>query len=210
MAKLYFRHGTVGSAKTLNLLAVAHNYERQGKRIEVFKPRFDTRFGAEEVASRAGLSRTAHRLLDENTDLDPEEFLDCHCILVDEAQFLDSRHVEQLRDISRAARCPVICYGLRTDFRTQLFPGSRRLLELADTIEEVKTTCAFCNKKALLNLRHVDGVASLAGPSAQLGTEELFIPVCFAHYLAEHDRAGVTGMLEELGRESAPEALPSE
>ncbi|MGA1781007.1 MAG: thymidine kinase, partial [Planctomycetota bacterium] len=210
MAKLYFRHGTVGSAKTLNLLAVAHNYERQGKRIEVFKPRFDTRFGAEEVASRAGLSRTAHRLLDENTDLDPEEFLDCHCILVDEAQFLDPRHVEQLRDISRAARCPVICYGLRTDFRTQLFPGSRRLLELADTIEEVKTTCAFCNKKALLNLRHVDGVASLAGPSAQLGTEELFIPVCFAHYLAEHDRAGVTGMLEELGRESAPEALPSE
>ena len=210
MAKLYFRHGTVGSAKTLNLLAVAHNYERQGKKIEVLKPRFDTRFGAEEVASRAGLSRTAHRLLDEDTVLDPAEFVGCHCVLVDEAQFLTPRHVEQLRDVSRAARCPVICYGLRTDFRTELFPGSRRLLELADSIEEVKTTCAFCNKKALLNLKHLDGAATLAGPSAQLGAEETYLPVCYAHYLEQHGREGVAGMLGEAEACAEDRALNSE
>ena len=194
MAKLYFRHGPGGSAKTLNLLAVAHNYERQGKRVHVLKPSFDTRFGAEEVASRAGLKRTAHQLISEETELDPADFHDCHCILVDEAQFLAPRHVDQLRDITRIANCPVICYGLRTDFRTELFPGSRRLLELADSIEEVKTTCAFCNKKALLNLKLVDGRADLDGPSAQLGAEETYQPVCFAHYLEQHRREGVVGL----------------
>ena len=195
MAKLYFRHGTVGSAKTLNLLAVAHNYERQGKQVQVLKPSFDTRFGAAEVSSRAGLSRTASMVIETETELDPADFVGCHCVLVDEAQFLLPRHVEQLRDITRTAGCPVICYGLRTDFRTELFPGSRRLLELADSIEEVKTTCAYCNKKALLNLKHVDGAANLDGPSAQLGAEETYLPVCFAHYLEQHGRENLTAMM---------------
>lgn len=198
MAKLYFRHGTVGSAKTLNLLAVAHNYERQGKTVLVLKPSFDTRFGADKVASRAGLERTAHLLVGEGTEFDPADFEGCHCVLVDEAQFLTPRHVDQLRDITRKAGCPVICFGLRTDFRTQLFPGSRRLLELADAIEEVKTTCAFCNKKAIFNLKLVDGVADLAGPSAQLGAEETYQPVCSDHYVEKHGREGVTDLLDGL------------
>jgi thymidine kinase len=195
MAKLYFRHGTVGSAKTLNLLAVAHNYERQGKRVVVLKPRFDTRFGEDQVASRAGLTRTAHRLIDDDTDLAPDEFRGCDCVLVDEAQFLTPRIVEQLRDITRASGCPVICYGLRTDFRTHLFPGSRRLLELADSIEEVKTTCAFCNRKAIFNLKLVDGRADLEGPSAQLGSEETYQPVCFPHYLEQLGAEGLQALI---------------
>ena len=106
MAKLYFRHGTVGSAKTLNLLAVAHNYERQGKQVQVLKPSFDTRFGEGEVTSRAGLSRPAHRILDATTKIRPDEFLGCHCVLVDEAQFLSPRHVEELRDVTRTSKSP--------------------------------------------------------------------------------------------------------
>ena len=202
MAKLYFRHGTVGSAKTLNLLAVAHNYERQGKQVQVLKPSFDTRFGEGEVTSRAGLSRPAHRILDATTKIRPDEFLGCHCVLVDEAQFLSPRHVEELRDVTRTSKCPVICYGLRTDFRSELFAGSRRLMELADSIEEVKTTCAFCNRKALLNLKHLDGKATLAGPSAQLGAEETYLPVCFHHYLEQHGREEISTMIdpETIGR----------
>ena len=197
MPKLYFRHGTVGSAKTLNLLAVAHNYERQGKTVRVLKPSFDTRFGAEQVTSRAGLTRDAHRVIEASTVLEPGEFEGCHCVLVDEAQFLTPQHVDQLRDITRRARVPVICYGLRTDFRTRLFPAIQRLLELADSIEEVKTTCAFCNKKAIFNLKCIDGVASLDGPSAQLGAEETYQPVCYGHYVEKHGREGVSDLVED-------------
>jgi thymidine kinase len=184
MAKLYFRHGAVSSAKTLNLLAVAHNYERQGKKIKVLKPAFDTRFGVEQVASRAGLERAADMLLHDKTRLNPDDFQGCHCVLVDEAQFLSASMVDQLRDLTRTASVPIICYGLRTDFRSALFEGSRRLLELADAIEEVKTTCAYCNRKAILNLKSLDGQPTLQGPSKALGAEELYLPVCYEHYRA--------------------------
>jgi thymidine kinase len=183
MAKLYFRHGTVGSAKTLNLLAVAHNYERQGKKIVVIKPGFDDRYGVQEVASRAGLHRPAHIVLSESQKLDQADFDQVQCVLVDEVQFLSVAHVEQLRDITDQLGIPVICYGLRTDFRSQLFKGSRRLMELADSIEEIKTTCACCNRKAVFNLKSVDGKPTLAGPSRTLGCEELYLPVCHTHYL---------------------------
>jgi thymidine kinase len=202
MAKLYFRHGTVGSAKTLNLLAVAHNYERQGKRVKVLKPAFDDRFGASRVASRAGLDRDADLLLKEDTRIEPAAFEGCHCVLVDEAQFLSARIVDQLRDLTRAASVPVICYGLRTDFRSRLFEGSRRLLEVADSIEEVKTTCAFCNRKAVFNLRSVDGVPTLSGPTRLLGAEELYLPVCYRHYterLGLVDADALTAALEAEG-----------
>ncbi len=185
MAKLYFRYGTVSSAKTLNLLAVAHNYERQGKSAKVLKPVFDTRFGAKDVTSRAGLQREAHLLIREDTFIDPADFEGCHCVLVDEAQFLSARHIDQLRDLTRVASVPVICYGLRTDFRSKLFEGSRRLFEIADAIEEVKTTCAFCNRKAVLNLKSLDGEPTVAGPSKQLGAEELYLPVCYEHYMVK-------------------------
>lgn len=182
MAKLYFRHGTVGSAKTLNLLAVAHNYRQQGKDVLLIKPRLDVRFGADEIKSRAGLEMKADILVDDSTQLLEENFEGINCLLVDEAQFLSARIIEELRTISGEQGIPVICYGLRTDFRSHLFEGSKRLLELADSIEEVKATCHFCNRKSILNLKHVNGKAVLDGPSVQLGAEESYFPACYTCY----------------------------
>jgi thymidine kinase len=163
MAKLYFRYGTVGSAKTLNLLAVAHNYQQQGKIVVLIKPKLDTRFGANAIKSRAGLEKDAHLLVTDDTVLDRSDFRDVACVLVDEAQFLSAAFVDQLRAITLELNVPVICYGLRTDFRTQLFEGARRLLEVADAVEEVKTTCYFCNRKAVF-------------------VEDKYLPVCAACY----------------------------
>lgn len=181
MAKLYFRYGTMDSAKTLNLLAVAHNYRKQGKRVLLVKPRIDTRFGSTTIASRSGLSAEADRVLGEHDVLDPADLAGYHCVLVDEAQFLTPAAVEALRRATVDPGVPVICYGLRTDFRTRLFPGAQRLMELADRIEEVKVTCQYCNGKAICNLRLADGKAALDGPTVQLGDTE-YHPVCWRHY----------------------------
>jgi thymidine kinase len=178
MAKLYFRFGTVGSAKTLNLLAVAHNYRMQNKRVLLLKPRLDDRFGDSVIQSRAGLQMDADLLLDAHTVISLDLIRDFHCVLVDEAQFLASCIIDQLRLIAHQHDVPVICYGLRTDFRRNLFAGAQRLMELADSIEEVKSTCAFCNKKAIFNLKLVDGVPTVLGPTIELGTEEKYLPAC--------------------------------
>lgn len=185
MAKLYFRHGTVGSAKTLNLLAVAHNYRQQEKRILLVKPALDIRFGKNNIKSRAGLEQEADILVDEKTNLLQCTFTNIDCILVDEVQFLPANFIDQLRAITLANNIPVICYGLRTDFRSRLFEGSRRLMELADSIEEVKSTCHFCNKKAIMNLKHVDGKPCVSGPSVQLGADEKYFPACFQCYTSQ-------------------------
>jgi thymidine kinase len=182
MAKLYFRFGAVGSAKTLNLLAVAHNYRQQGKHVFLIKPELDNRFGKEQIKSRAGLETAADLLVTPETQLLEIDFSGVHCILVDEAQFLSANLIDQLRVITLLRGVPVICYGLRTDFRTNLFEGSRRLMELADSIEEVKSTCHFCNKKAIVNLKHVNGQAVVDGPSIQLGCEETYYPSCYGCY----------------------------
>lgn len=182
MAKLYFRYGTMDSAKTLNLLAVAHNYRKQGKRVLLLKPRLDVRFGAGRIASRSGLAADADLVVDEHTSLSPADFSGVDCVLVDEAQFLAPAVVDALRRITISPGVPVICYGLRTDFRTHLFPGAKRLMELADAIEEVKVTCQYCTRKATCNLRLVDGVAALDGPQVQLGGDEQYVAVCFAHF----------------------------
>ena len=203
MAKLYFRHGTVGSAKTLNLLAVAHNYERQGKKIVVIKPGFDDRYGVQEVASRAGLHRPAHIVLSESQKLDQADFDQVQCVLVDEVQFLSVAHVEQLRDITDQLGIPVICYGLRTDFRSQLFKGSRRLMELADSIEEIKTTCHGCNRRAIFNWKCVDGAAQLDGPSQQVAGDETFQPVCSIHYVEALELECIEG-IGQIHVESEP------
>lgn len=182
MAKLYFRYGTVGSAKTLNLLAVAHNYERQGRKVLVAKPAVDTRDGVRTIASRAGLSRQADLLIGASTRLQPVRFRGLDAVVVDEAQFLRAAQVDALRRITLEAGVPVLCYGLRADFRGRLFEGSRRLFEVADTIEEVKTICADCTRKAIMNMRLVDGRPTLAGPSVQLGGDESYKPQCFGHW----------------------------
>lgn len=182
MAKLYFRHGTMGSAKTLNLLAVAHSYRQQGKRVILLKPDLDTRFGKQNIKSRAGLQMEADVLVSPTTNLFDLDLEGVSCMLVDEAQFLTADNVQQLRDIALLKNIPVICYGLRTDFRSKLFPGSMRLMELSDSIEEIKATCFFCNRKSIMNLKHVDGKPTLDGPTVQIGAEEKYLPVCYACY----------------------------
>ena len=182
MAKLYFRYGTMDSAKTLNLLAVAHNYRKQGKRCVLMKPRLDDRFGTSIIRSRSGLEAEADFLLTAEDDLPLEALADLDCVLVDEAQFLSERLIDQLRDLTVDRDVPVICYGLRTDFRAELFAGSRRLFELADSIEEVKVTCYFCGRKAVFNLRLLDGEAVFDGPQVDLGADEKYVPVCWRHY----------------------------
>ena len=189
MAKLYFRYGTVGSAKTLNLLAVAHNYRYQDKRVIIMKPELDVRFGVNEVRSRAGLEKPADLLVGPNTVLGDHDFKGVDCILVDEAQFLTESLIDQLRAVTRQLHIPVICYGLRTDFRTRLFEGARRLMEVADSIEEVKTTCYYCNRKAVFNLKLCNGVPTVDGPTIDLGAEEKYLPVCPNCYTAKIEAA---------------------
>lgn len=176
MAKLYFRYGVVSSAKTLNLLAVAHNYQLQGKRVVIIKPKLDTRFGEDVVASRAGLSVKADVLVD--GDSIPDIRTDnLSCVLVDEAQFLTPGVIDHLHHVAHLMHVPVICYGLRTDFRRCLFPASQRLFELADSIEEIKTTCFYCNRKATFNQRMVPGDQQIL-----LGADDAYRPVCALHY----------------------------
>jgi thymidine kinase len=182
VAKLYFRYGTMDSAKSMNLLAVAHNYRKQGKKVLLVKPRLDTRFGAAKISSRSGLEAEADLMVEEDTQLDPRDFVGLDCVLVDEAQFLPPTVIEDLRRITVDPGVPVICYGLRTDFQTKLFPGSQRLMELADGIEEVKVTCQYCQKKAICNLRFVNGAPTVNGPQVQLGADESYAPVCWGHY----------------------------
>lgn len=183
MAKLYFRYGAMGSAKTLNLLAVRHNYVQQGKQVKLIKPAIDVRFGDDLIRSRAGLEHSADILVSPDTILNTEDFKGLSCVLVDECQFLSAYLVEQLRELTRTLRIPVIAYGLRTDFQGHLFSGSLRLMELADSIEEVKTTCFFCNRKAVFNLRHdSDGNAIVEGPSIMLGSDEFYSPACYECY----------------------------
>ncbi len=202
MAKLYFRYGTVGSAKTMNLLAVAHNYRLQNKKILLLKPLVDTRFGAEVIKSRAGLTMDADIIVNDQTELTMQQLEGVECLLVDEAQFIAPVVIDQLRHIASEWDVPVICYGLRTDFRTRLFPGSLRLLEVSDAIEEIKTTCAFCNKKAIFNLKLVDGAPSVDGPQVDLGTEEKYLPACAGCY---YEQVAPPRRLEEGSVEDATE-----
>lgn len=182
MAKLYFRYGTVGSAKTMNLLAVAHNYRHQNKQVLLLKPSLDDRFGIDSITSRSGLTMDADLLVSENTVLEPSSLEGVHCVLVDEAQFLSISFIDQLRQISAHDGIPVICYGLRTDFKSRLFTGAKRLFEVADSIEEVKTTCAFCNRKAVFNLKFSNGLPTTEGPTIDLGADEKYLPACSVCY----------------------------
>lgn len=189
MAKLYFRYGTVGGAKTLNLLAIAHNYRQQGKQVLLMKPEIDLRFGKKNIKSRAGLEMQADIVVGPDTKIVLTGLDGVNCIIVDEAQFLSRYVVEQLREIAHENNIPVICYGLRSDFKTNLFEGSKRLMELADSIEEVKSTCHFCTKKSVMNLKHVNGKAIDEGPSIELGAEEKYFPTCYSCYQEQINKA---------------------
>lgn len=185
MAKLYYRYGTVESAKTLNLLAVAHNYKNQGRKILVLAPSLDDRYGVGVVKSRAGIQTTADVLATAGIPLNLPDLSGYSCVLVDESQFLSPAHIDALREVATILDVPVICYGLRADFRGNLFPGSQRLLAIADTIEEIKTVCRFCESKATQNLRLEAGTADMNGPQVQIGGSSDYAPVCWKHFTAK-------------------------
>lgn len=151
MSKFSFRYGAMGCGKTAVLLQVIFNYEQKGMNALLLKPKIDTK-GNNKVKSRIGLSRKVDYLISENDNLNDLKLDNISAIIVDEAQFLTPKQVEELYEITKFKDIPVICYGLRCDFRMQPFIGTSRLLELADKIEEIKTICK-CGKKATQNLR---------------------------------------------------------
>lgn len=158
MAKLYFRYGAMNSGKSTLLLQTAHNYEERGMTVTIVKPKIDTK-GNNKIVSRIGAERKADILLksDDNLyEVVKSKYSNSSCILIDEAQFLKAKQVDEAMDIVLDLDIPVICYGLRTDFLTHGFEGSRRLLEISHTIEEMKTICK-CGRKAIYNARYIDG-----------------------------------------------------
>jgi thymidine kinase len=181
MAQLYFRYGTMNSGKSVEILKVAHNYEEQGKTVMIFTSVLDDRYGRGYVASRIGLKREAI-VIDEETDIKSivemnEEGLP-NCVLVDEGHFLRRHHIIQLTEIVDELHIPVIVYGLKNDFANQLFEGSEALLLYADKLEEIKTVCWFCDRKATMALRVNNGEPVYEGEQIQVGGNESYIPVC--------------------------------
>ncbi|TXK76344.1 thymidine kinase [Paenibacillus sp. N3.4] len=193
MAKLYFRYGTMNSGKSIEVLRVAHNYEEQGKKVLLLTPVVDDRFGVGKVVSRIGMQKNAI-VVDEHLDMialaNAEQ---PNCILVDEAQFLNQEQVRQLIEIVDDLDIPVIAYGLRADFMGQLFQGSNALLAVADTIEEIKTVCWYCDKKAIMNMRCKDGEPIFHGEQIQIGGNESYVPVCRKCYASKKKLAADVG-----------------
>lgn len=168
MAKLYFRYGAMNSGKSTLLLQVAYNYKERDMEVIVIKPSVDTK-GDTSIVGRIGVSSEADYLIGPD-DILPE-IKNVHCILVDEAQFLSKEQVDQLYRMTKLNDIPVMCYGLRTDFKTVGFPGSVRLLEIADDIEELKTICR-CGKKATFNGRKVDEEFVFEGEQVAIDEED--------------------------------------
>jgi len=181
LAKLYFRYGVMGSSKTANALMVRYNYEERGQRALMVKPAIDQRDGERAVFSRIGLTHPCiyfHEL----AAMPPEEIQSWHCIIVDESQFLSREEVDFLTDVVDSLNVPVICYGLRSDFRGELFPGSQALLAAADIIEEVKTIC-WCGRKATYNARFDEnGTVLKEGAQVVLGANDRYIGLCRRHW----------------------------
>ncbi len=184
IGKLYFRYGTMGSAKTAMLLTTAYNFEERGMDYMCLKPVVDTREKKNVIRSRIGIEREC-RWIYPDTDLYEmvkdafEQTLNVpDWILVDEAQFLSEGQVDQLARVVDDYGCNIICYGLRTDFKTRLFEGSRRLFEIADSIEEVKSTCN-CGRKTIVNAR-IDGNGEIIteGEQVEIGGNDRYIAVC--------------------------------
>jgi thymidine kinase len=200
VAKLYFRYGAMNSGKSTALLQAAFNYEERGHQVVLAKPSIDTR-GDAGIMSRLGMTRPADFLIAPDDDVFERfagiraELLastgrDVSCLLVDEAQFLTEEQVDDLLRISILEGVPVLAYGIRTDFQTIAFPGSRRLLEIAHSLEELKTICR-CGRKAMFNARKVDGRFVFDGDQVAIDQgaidlgEVTYEPLCGVDYLAE-------------------------
>lgn len=182
MAQLYYKYGTMNSGKSFEIIKVAHNYEEQGKPVLLFSPSVDTRAGRETIGSRVGMTRKAIPV-EADTDLfgqvqERVRSERIYCVLVDEAQFLSGEHVRQLTRIVDELDIPVMAFGLKNDFRNRLFEGSYHLLAYADKIEEVKTICWYCDRKATMVIRYEDGVPTTEGAQIRIGGNEDYKPVC--------------------------------
>ena len=179
MAKLYFKYGAMGSSKTANALITKFNYEERGMKVWLIKPALDDRDGVAAVRSRIGLSANAYVMqADTNIYEEYKKYSDCDVIIADECQFLTPAQIDDLRKIVDELDIPVLCYGLRTDFLTKLFPGSLRLFEVADSITEIKTICE-CGKKAIVNAR-IDGEGKVVTEGGQIliGGNDSYIAMC--------------------------------
>ena len=187
MAKLYFYFSAMNAGKTTTLLQSAHNYRERGMRVAILTPKLDFRAGSGTVASRIGLQAEgiAFERGDDlqqtiKADIDAHGLL--HCVLVDEAQFLTKAQAWQLSEVVDALRIPVLCYGLRTDFRGELFEGSQYLLAWADELQEIKTIC-HSGKKATMNVRiDAQGHALQDGPQVEIGGNERYVSVSRAEF----------------------------
>lgn len=170
MSKLYFNYGAMNSGKSTALLQVAHNYEQQGMKVLIIKPAIDTK-AEDRVSSRLGIERKVDILLTKSGRIVNEMKDVPNAILVDEAEFLTRKQVDELYAITKEYDVPVLCYGLRTDFQSKGFEGATRLLELADDIKELKTICK-CGSKATHNLRLVNNVPTFVGKQVEIDNQE--------------------------------------
>lgn len=195
MAKVYFYYSAMNAGKSTVLLQSSYNYHERGMRTLLFVPAIDTRAGLGRVKSRIGLEAEAITLQPEDnifTRVSTEHTTPragaeppaIACVLIDEAQFLTRRQVEQVTDIADQLNIPVLCYGLRTDFQAQLFPGSAALLALADSLIELKTIC-HCGRKATMNLRiGPDGRGVKEGAQVEIGGNDRYVAMCRRHFKA--------------------------
>ena len=186
MAKLYFKYGAMGSSKTAQALITKYNYEENGLQVWLIKPSADVRDGADVLRSRIGLQSTVEIILPDADICDLYQQTrqgNCDVIIADECQFFTPEQIDQLRAVVDEFGIPVMCFGLRTDFLCSLFPGSRRLMEVADTIQEIKTMCD-CGAKATVNAR-IDGLGHIVTEGAQvvLGGNDSYIAMCHKCYI---------------------------
>ena len=179
MAKLYFKYGAMGSSKSAQALITQFNYEELGMTVWLIKPSTDTRDGADIIRSRIGLQRSAQIITPEQNILEEYRKIGARSVVIaDEAQFFTPEQIDQLRELVDSEDVPVLCFGLRTDFLTHFFPGARRLMELADSITEIKTVCA-CGRKATVNARiDANGRIITHGAQVFLGGNDSYIAMC--------------------------------
>ena len=179
MAKLYFKYGAMGSSKSAQALITKFNYEELGMKVWLIKPSTDTRDGANVIKSRIGLEAKATVITPEQDIVEEYRNIGKHDVIIsDEAQFFTPAQIDQLRELVDTDELPVLCFGLRTDFLTHFFPGSQRLMELADSITEIKTVCA-CGSKATVNARiDANGHVITEGEQVFLGGNDSYIAMC--------------------------------
>ena len=198
MAKLYFKYGAMGSSKTAQALITKYNYEENDMKVWLLKPSADTRDGVSILRSRIGLQAEVEIATPDTNIYDryvAEHVGKCDAVIVDECQFLTPAQIDQLRQVVDDYNVPVMCFGLRTDFQTKLFPGSLRLMELADCIEEIKTMCD-CGAKATVNARISDGFIVTEGAQVVLGGNDSYIAMCHRCYvqgIREHKKIKLHG-----------------